>query len=814
MAALMPSEMTFERWFAAQHPTIPITSALAVLRLAEGGATVPFIARYRKEETGNLDEVAIRHAIDAKATWDEILTRQKFITEEIERQGKLTAELKEKLLGTFDLNALEDLYLPYKQKRKTKAALAREAGLEPLATWLWDCGHGAAAPADGEIPETRAQAFCGGETGVADAATALEGAGEIVIERLAEDAALRQQVRTAYFDDGYVRTRKGKPEKAKPNSRFENYFSYQERVSELLKPQSSHRYLAMRRGWMEEELVLTLGGPLPPDDDEAPTTPPAKRPLTPVDPLLENLQTRFEAAACTVPTFAGAPLLKRCARLALRGHVVPAIDAEVHKALRAVADQAAIAVFAENVRKLLLAAPFGPKAVLGVDPGIRTGCKLAVIDGSGKYVGSGVMHLESPAGKANAAPVMAQLVVKGGIRAIAVGNGTAGRETEAFVREALKHANLDVPVVMVSESGASVYSASDVAREEFPELDVTIRGAISIARRLQDPLAELVKIDPKSIGVGQYQHDVSPHALKKSLDEVVDSCVNQVGVNLNTASYHLLSHVSGIGPGLARAIVERRASQGLFHSREELLEVPRFSRKTFEQAAGFLRIPEATNPLDNTGVHPERYAGLEKLAERLGVPVSGLLGAGVKLVKEARDLKEALGAFTFEDVVRELEKPGRDPREGFVAFSYRADIHELSDLKPGMVCPGIVTNVTNFGAFVDIGVHQDGLVHISQLADTFVKDPRQVVNAGDRVTVRVLEVNLDKKQIALTMKSERTAGAPRSDARPMAGGQGDRRGPGGPNDRRGPAAGGRAPAPAPARPFNNPFAGLDKLRGK
>jgi len=818
MAAPMPSEMTFERWFAAQHPNIPIASALAVLRLAEGGATVPFIARYRKEDTGNLDEVAIRAAIDAKATWDEILTRQKFITEEIERQGKLSAELKERILSTFDLNALEDLYLPYKQKRKTKAALAREAGLEPLANWLWDCGHGAATPADGETPETRAQAFCGGETGVADPAAALEGAGELVIERLAEDVNLRQQVRTAYFEEGFARTRKGKPDKVKPNSRFENYFTYQEPVSELLKPQNSHRYLAMRRGWMEEELVLTLGGQLPPDEEETPATPATKRPLAPVDPLLENLQARFEAAACTAPAFAGAPLLKRCARLALRGHVVPAIDAEVHKALRAVADQAAIAVFAENVRKLLLAAPFGPKAVLGVDPGIRTGCKLAVIDGSGKYVGSGVMHLETPGGKANAAPVMADLVVKGGIRAIAVGNGTAGRETEAFVREAMKHANLDVPVVMVSESGASVYSASDVAREEFPDLDVTIRGAISIARRLQDPLAELVKIDPKSIGVGQYQHDVSPHALKKSLDEVVDSCVNQVGVNLNTASYHLLSHVSGIGPGLARAIVERRASQGLFHSREELLEVSRFSRKTFEQAAGFLRIPEATNPLDNTGVHPERYAGLEKLAERLGVPVAGLLGAGVKLVKESRELKESLGAFTFDDVVRELEKPGRDPREGFVAFSYRADIHELSDLTPGMVCPGIVTNVTNFGAFVDIGVHQDGLVHISQLADTFVKDPRQVVSAGDRVSVRVLEVNLEKKQIALTMKSERAAGAPRNDARPATGG-----GPSGNRsfDRRGPAPGGRPqpsgnrpPAPPPNRPFNNPFAALDKLRGK
>ncbi len=813
---------TFAAWFATHHPTIPLASALAVLRLADGGATVPFIARYRKEETGNLDEVAIRQSIDARALWDEILGRQKYIVEEIERQGKLTVELKERLLATFDLTALEDAYLPFKQKRKTKAALAREAGLEPLAAWLWDCGHGTATPASGETPESRALAYCGGETGVPDAATALEGAGEIVVERLSEDAPLRQRVRSAFFDDGYVRTRKAKGDKVKSNSRFENYFAYQERVGELLKPQSSHRYLAMRRGWMEEELVLSIGGPLPPDDDE-PGTPaaagtPSKRSALPVDPLLEALQARFEAAACTVPGFSGAALLKRCARLALRGHVVPAIDAEVHKALRAVADLAAIAVFAENVRKLLLAAPFGPKAVLGVDPGIRTGCKLAVIDGSGKYLGSGLMHLESPAGKASAAPVLADLVVKGGIRAIAVGNGTAGRETETFVREALKLAGLDVPVVMVSEAGASVYSASDVAREEFPDLDVTVRGAVSIARRLQDPLAELVKIDPKSIGVGQYQHDVSPHALKKSLDEVVDSCVNQVGVNLNTASYHLLSHVSGIGAGLARAIVERRSKEGLFRSREELLEVARFSRKTFEQAAGFLRISEGKHPLDNTGVHPERYAGLERLAARLGVPVSGLLGAGVKLVKDARELKDELGAFTFEDVVRELEKPGRDPREGFVAFSYRADIHALADLRPGMVCPGIVTNVTNFGAFVDIGVHQDGLVHISQLADTFVKDPRQVVNAGDRVSVRVLEVNLEKKQIALTMKSERTG----ERAGGAAGGA-ERHGAGKPPERRSVVPASASPRahapqpqrpPQPSRPFNNPFGALDKLRGK
>ena len=437
--------------------------------------------------------------------------------------------------------------------------------------------------------------------------------------------------------------------------------------------------------------------------------------------------------------------------------MTPSIDTEVHKALRDIADAAAITVFAENVRKLLLAAPFGSKSVLGVDPGLRTGCKLAVVDETGRYVGSGLMHLETPAGKAAAAPVLADLVKKGNIAAVAVGNGTAGRETETFVREALRHFEIDVPVVMVSEAGASVYSASDVAREEFPDLDVTVRGAISIARRLQDPLAELVKIDPKSIGVGQYQHDVSQTGLKKSLDAVVDSCVNQVGVNVNTASSHLLAHVSGIGPALARAVVDHRAKEGLFKSRDGLLAVPRFSKKVFEQAAGFLRVPGGANPLDNTGVHPERYGALDRLAGQLGVGTGALLGAGVKQVKEARTFRDEVGAFTFDDLVRELEKPGRDPRETFVPFAFRADIHELKDLQPGMVCPGIVTNVTNFGAFVDIGVHQDGLVHISQLADKFVKDPREVVSAGDRVSVRVLEVKLDKKQIALTMKSGRAS---------------------------------------------------------
>jgi uncharacterized protein len=769
--------LTFPAWLAEQHPNIPRAGAEAVLALAAGGATVPFIARYRKEQTGNLDEVAIRDVIDARERWDELVKRQAFIVEEIARQGKLTPELEARVRGTFDATALEDLYLPYKQKRKTKAQAAREAGLGPLADWLWDHAH-VAATAASEAPEARAAAFVDAEKGVADVAAALAGAGDLVTERLTEDAGLRTEVRTAFFERGCARSKKG--EKAKTPSRFENYFAYQEPVKALLDPASSHRYLAMRRGWMEEELVLSLGGRL--DEDGA------------TDPLLDELQARFEGVACPRADFAGAALMKRAARLALKGHVAPAIDSEVHKALREVADAAAITVFAENVRKILLAAPFGPKAVLGVDPGLRTGCKLAVVDQAGRYVGSGLMHVETPAGKAQAAPILAELVRKGSIRAVAVGNGTAGRETETFVREALRHYELDVPVVMVSEAGASVYSASDTAREEFPDLDVTVRGAISIARRLQDPLAELVKVDPKSIGVGQYQHDVSPTGLKKSLDGVVDSCVNQVGVDVNTASVHLLARVSGIGPGLARAIVDHRAKEGLYQSRAALLDVPRFTKKTFEQAAGFLRVPGAANPLDNTGVHPERYDALEKLASRIGVGTAALLGPGVKLVKQAKELETALGAFTFADVIRELEKPGRDPREAFVPFSFRADIHEVKDLQPGMVCPGIVTNVTNFGAFVDIGVHQDGLVHISQLADRFVKDPRDVVNAGDRVTVRVLEVKLDKKQIALTMKAERAERPAQASSPP--------RGPAAPRDRGGPPA----PPPRPSTPFNNPFA--------
>lgn len=794
--------MNFQTWFAAQHPNISIHSAEAVLSLVADGGTVPFIARYRKERTGNLDEVAIQDVIDAKEKWDEILQRQAHILEQIEKQKQLTPELRELVQSTFELERLEDIYLPYKVKRKTKATQAREAGIEPLADWIWNCGHGSEQAQPGQTLELWAFTFRNEEKGYPDAATAIEGAQDILIERLSEIPELRRKVREKTFAEGHVITHKAP--KVKPHSKYENYFQFHEPIASLNKPENSHRYLALRRGWIEEELTLAIGGK--PDGEGG-------------DGGFEAaLLGEYEATALSVPDSPGAEVLRKAARLALKAHVQPSIDSEVHKALKAVADEVAIRVFAENVRKLLLASPFGPKAVLGVDPGVRSGCKLAVVDDSGKFISNTVIHLKSDEAKAAAKQVLKDLLATGMIRAIAVGNGTAGREAELFLRSTVKEAGVEnVPVVMVSEAGASVYSASEAAREEFPDLDVTVRGAISIARRLQDPLAELVKTDPKSIGVGQYQHDVSQARLKKTLDQVVDSCVNQVGVNLNTASMHLLAHVAGIGPALAKAVVDHRGNSGLFKSRAELLEVSRFSQKAFEQAAGFLRVPESSNPLDNTGVHPERYPLLEARAAALGKSISDLMGGGAALLREDQEFKAEVGDFTFEDLINELEKPGRDPRDHFIPFSFRDDIYELKDLQAGMLCPGIVTNVTNFGAFVDIGVHQDGLVHLSQLAQRFVKDPREVVSPGDRVQVKVLEVDLDKKQISLSMKQ--AFEAPRRERRPQPqqqGEGGERRQDRGPRsnkgrpDRRGGPPPRRPSAPRPV--FNNAFAGLADLR--
>ncbi len=736
--------LTFDAWFAEKHRDIATSSAKAVLALSEGGATLPFIARYRKEQTGNLDEVQIGAVLEAKESWDAVMARKETVLSEIEKQGKLTPELQDRIVATYELARLEEIYLPYKQKRKTKAQAAREAGLEPLAEWMWSIAHG--APASGASFLDRAEGLKNPEHKIASKDDAIAGARDIVTERLAEDMGLREVVRRAMFDRGVASSKKG--EKAKPNSKFERYFEHEESVASLLRPENSHRYLAMRRGFMEEELVLGLGASGTDESFDA------------------NLLGSFERAACTAKDSSVAAEMKKAARMALKVYVAPSIENEANKALREVADAAAIKVFAENLKKLLLASPYGAKSVLGVDPGIRTGCKLALVSDSGSYLGSHVIYPDREPGTAKS--ILSAAVVNAKVSAVAVGNGTAGRETETFLRATLAELGLSkIPVVMVSEAGASVYSASDVAREEFPELDLTIRGAISIARRLQDPLAELVKVDPKSIGVGQYQHDVAPGQLKKSLETVVESCVNSVGVNVNTASPYLLAKVAGIGAPLARSIVGHRQSKGVFRSKKQLLDVPRFSDKVFEQAAGFLRIPDAEDPLDNTGVHPERFPLLERLAARLGKKARDLTGAGVADIKKDASFKAEVGPFTFDDIVRELEKPGLDPRASFAPFQFREDIHAMKDLTAGMVCPGIVTNVTNFGAFVDIGVHQDGLVHVSQLADRFVKDPRDVVSPGDHVSVRVLEVNLQKNQIALTMKQGAQARPQQGESRPQ-----------------------------------------------
>lgn len=731
---LIPGDPSqFAQWFQDQFPAIPFRSALTVMRLSQEGATVPFMARYRKEQTGNLDEVEIGNIIDSLERWKNIVDRKIFVLGEIDAQGKLTDELRHQIESTFDLLVIEDLYLPYKRKRKTKAAVAREAGLEPLAQWIWDCGHGEAFdPA--ETLEAKVQPFINAELGIVDAQAAIDGAQAILIERLSEVSELRQEVRSQLFKSALIASTKAG--KAKTPSKFDRYFDYRESIASLQKRESSHRYLALRRGQVEEELTLSIGGA--PENEE----------------LISNLLRMYESYACQVKGTPGERVLKMAAMLAFKVYVLLSIENEIHSALKEVADAAAIDVFSENVRKVLLAPPLGGKCVLGVDPGLRTGCKLALINSSGEYIASGVVHLLTPEQQKQSFDHLKTVLENGKVEAIAVGNGTAARETEKFLREVIVKLGLKTPVVMVSESGASIYSASEVAREEFPDLDLTVRGAISIARRLQDPLAELVKVDPKSIGVGQYQHDVSQSSLRSALERVVESCVNTVGVNINTASKHLLAYVSGIGPALARSIVDHRAMKGPFSSRTDLLQVSRFGERAFEQAAGFLRIPNGTHPLDNTGVHPERSKVLESFAAEQGKTLGDLLGSGVASLKADNELKKTLGDFTFNDVIQELEKPGRDPRSAFEMIQYRDDVHELSDLKPGMVCTGVVTNVTNFGAFVDIGVHQDGLVHISQLSDSFVKDPRAVVNPGDKVQVRVLEVNLEKRQIALTMKKE------------------------------------------------------------
>ena len=802
-------EQTLQSYLTRFAQGISLKSAAAVLELAAEGATVPFIARYRKEKTGNLDEVQIRTVIEANETYQEVVKRKAFLVKEIGEQNNLTPELQKRIELSWDLNELEEIYKPFKKKKKTKATIAREAGLEPLANWIWDMGHGKLK--DSETMEMKAKAFLNPEKKIMTYEDAMKGSQDIIVEKIANEASLRELVVRNYNEKGQVAVKAAKG--YKPNSKYEMYAKdYTEPVKNLLEERASHRYMAMKRGWEEEELSVDLSA----EDD--------------------MLLKTYENFATTTPDNAIGTYLKESARLALNVYVLPSVKNEIHAKLKEKSDEHAIKVFAENVRRVLLGSPYGPKVVLGVDPGLRTGCKVALVDKGGNYVSHTVMHILGEGAEAKAKTLVGEVTKQIKIEAIAVGNGTAGRETEIFLKKILKELGKDkeIPVIMVNESGASVYSASEVARAEFPDLDVTVKGAISIARRLQDPLAELVKIDPKSIGVGQYQHDVNQTHLKKGLEGVVESCVNNVGVDVNTASASLLAYVSGVGPGLANAITEYRKKNGLFQDRSELMKVPRFTTKVFEQAAGFLRILNGKVFLDSTGIHPERYSAIRDMAQDLNVNLNELVGEGAKKLLAARTKWAGIiGEYTFDDMVKELEKPGRDPRDPFKVFQFREDIFEVKDLKEGMICPGLVTNVTNFGAFVDIGVHQDGLVHISELAHKFVEDPRKVVNPGDQVTVKVLKVDQAKNQIALSMKleaaPEHKSFRDQKEDRPRQGGFQQRpQGPGGPRaggnsgprhghggsdgprrDQR-PQGGGHSGGGGarPSNPFNNPFAAL------
>jgi protein Tex len=701
------------------------------LALQAEGATVPFIARYRKERTGELNEIQLRDLFERFAYLTELEERKVAILQSIEEQGKLTDELRMRIEACMQKTELEDLYLPYKPRKRTRATIAREKGLEPLADLItgWN------------VPETRdadlleaACAFVNEELGVATAEEALAGASDILAEQVAENADLRAWVRKHFVETGMFRS-KVKPEFPEGSTKYEMYRDYSANVRDI----APHNMLAMRRGESEGVLSFDL--------------------LYEETPVLSHIEqkTMFSGAE-SVRSF-WRPMCKDAFDRLMKHTLI----GEVRYEKKNEADLASIRTFGDNLRELLLASPAGMTPTLGIDPGFRTGCKVVAIDRTGKFLEYRTLFPHTGAGgRAEAAKHLLDMLRRHSIELIAIGNGTAGRETDAFVIEALAGSELKPMKVMVNESGASIYSASEVAIEEFPDMDLTVRGAISIGRRLQDPLAELVKIDPKSIGVGQYQHDVDQRLLKKKLDETVESCVNFVGVDLNLASKELLSYVSGLTPSLARNIIQYRNENGAFRSRKELLKVPRFGPKAFEQCAGFLRIRAGENPLDNTGVHPESYHVVETIAGDLQLSADRIaeISARVKEVDIRRYVTDSIGEPTLRDILRELEKPGRDPRESFSYAKFRDGINEITDLTPGMELEGVVTNVANFGAFVDIGVHQDGLVHISQLADRFVDDPRKVVKVGQIVHVRVVEVNVQLKRIALTMKKEAGAARP------------------------------------------------------
>jgi len=715
----------------AQTLEIPLAGLVSVIALLDEGGTVPFIARYRKEATGNLDEVKIRDIEEKLGYFRDLMARRETVLNSIQEQGKLSDELKGRIERCLDKGELEDLYLPYKPKRRTKATIAREKGLEPLAQYLW-------AQQAAELPlASYAASFISEEKGVANVDDALEGARHIVAEMISEDADLRKALRQLLMNEGIIVSRKVSDAKDE-QEKFKMYYDYREPVKAI----PSHRMLAIRRG--EAENVLFFLMELEPQR------------------AVDTLRSRILRAPGD-----WTPQLVLAIDDAWKRLLDTSIQGEVRLELKLRSDNDAIAVFRDNLHNLLLSPPAGPISVLGIDPGLRTGCKLAVVDETGKFLAHDVIYpFTSKSGPEQSVKVLEKLISQYNVRGIAIGNGTAGRETDQLVRAFLQERKeKNVFTVTVSESGASIYSASELARQEFPDLDLTVRGAISIARRLQDPLSELVKVDPKSIGVGQYQHDVDQRHLHQSLEAVIESCVNRVGVDLNTSSWTLLRYVAGMTERTAMNIVRFRDENGRFHSRTQLMKVPGVGPKTFEQAAGFMRIRDGENPLDATAVHPESYPVVQQIAESLKTPVAELIKRPELLAKVERTELSA-GAFTVNDILDELKKPGRDPRDKFVAPSFAEGVREIADVQEGMVLEGVVTNVTKFGAFVDIGVHQDGLVHISELSNRYIKDPGDAVKVGQIVKVKVLSADLKTKRIALSIKALLAGATPRSGAAP------------------------------------------------
>ena len=722
--------MTNLEQFIAQELSITADQVKNALELFSEGATIPFIARYRKERTGTLNETQLRDILDRHTYLTELQDRKKAILKAIEEQGKLTPELKQKIETTLQKTELEDLYLPYKAKRRTRATTAREKGLQPLADFIKSLNNKTAAAVS---LETEAAKYISEEKAVKTAEEALKGAADILAEEISEKAEIRAYLRDYFMESG-VFVSQVKEEFPEGSTKFEMYRNYKCKLQDI----APHNLLALFRGETEGVLEVDLSY-----DEDA------------VLGYLEGQEIKTKVPA--IRQFYQTMLKDAFNRL-----IKNSLITEVRSAKKLEADIESIQTFETNLRELLLSAPAGMKPTLAVDPGFRTGCKVSVLSETGKFIEYQAIFPHTGAGqRAQAAETLKKLIQKHKIELIAIGNGTASRETDEFVGEVLKNIDRKPVKVIVNESGASIYSASPVAIEEFPDLDITVRGAISIGRRLQDPLAELVKIDPKSIGVGQYQHDVDQKLLKKKLDETVESCVNYVGVDLNTASKELLTFVSGLTPAVAKNIVAYRNENGAFKNRRQLLKVPKLGPKAYEQAAGFLRIRGGENPLDNTAVHPESYGVVEKIVADLKVPVDNIseIAGKIKSIDLKKYVTETVGLPTLKDIISELEKPGRDPRAEFKYATFKEGVNEVKDLQVGMELEGIITNVANFGAFVDIGVHQDGLVHISQLADRFVSDPKTVVKVGQVVKVRVLEVNEKLNRISLTMRSqERQAG--------------------------------------------------------